>query len=45
MEEGKNRKERTRKDLEGWRKVRTGRKGQGKIWAGRKVRTGRKGKG
>jgi len=30
MEEGENRKERTREDLEGWRKVRTRRKGQGK---------------
>jgi len=33
MEEGENRKERTREDLEGWRKARTGRKGQEKIWS------------
>jgi hypothetical protein len=32
MEEGENQKKRTREDLEEWRKVRTGRKGQGKIW-------------
>jgi len=32
MEEGENQKERTREYLEGWRKVRTGKKGQGKIW-------------
>ncbi len=32
MEAGENRKERTREDLEEWRKARTGKKGQGKIW-------------